>query len=77
MGISIKEAQDRSGWIFLGTDAPLAWTLMWLHSSMPLILRGKSVFAPYLTPNQKNLKYMVETGKIQVAKSPTPDGAEP
>lgn len=60
------EPLDRADWVFISTDAPLAWLLTWLHSSMPRIVRGGSVFAPYLIPNQKNLRYMVRRGYIKV-----------
>lgn len=59
---------DFAGWGFMSTSAPLAWTLMWLHSSMPRIIRGGSVFRPYLMPNQKNARYMVDRGYIKVAQ---------
>jgi hypothetical protein len=59
------ETVDRAGWIFMPTDAPLAWLLTWLHSSMPRVMRGGSVFAPYLIPNQKNLRYMASRGYVK------------
>lgn len=61
---SPKTVVDRAGFAFIPTEAPLAFTLSWLHSAMPRILRGRSVFAPYLIPNQKNLRYMLERGYI-------------
>ena len=64
---SPKKVVDRAGCAFIPTEAPLAFTLSWLHSAMPRILRGRSVFAPYLIPNQKNLRYMVKHGHIQTA----------
>lgn len=69
LGMKVKEAPDQPGWAFIPTDAPLAFTLMWLHSAMPQMLRGRSVLVPYLMPTQKNLKYMVERGYITVAQS--------
>jgi hypothetical protein len=68
MGVRIKEAPDRSGWLFMPTDAPLAWTLTWLHSAMPRVIRGGSVFAPYLIPNQRLVTYMASRGYIQLAQ---------
>ncbi|MGP4058361.1 DUF6602 domain-containing protein [Mycobacterium sp. 4D054] len=61
------EPAERPDWIFIPTDAPLAWLLTWLHSSMPRIMRGGSVFQPYLIPNQKNLRYMAKRGYITAA----------
>lgn len=49
---------DLSGWAFLETDASLAWTLAWLNAAMPRVLRGGSVFAPYLIPPARHLTYM-------------------
>lgn len=63
-GLRVKEVPDRPVWAFIPTDAPLAFTLMWLHSAMPQMIRGRSVLVPYLMPTQKNLKYMVERGYI-------------
>ena len=60
------EFLDEIGWIFMPTDAPLAWLLTWLHASMPRVFRGSSVFSPYLIPNQKNLGYMAKQGKITI-----------
>jgi hypothetical protein len=57
-----------TGWAFMETSAPLAWTLAWLHSSMPRILRGGSVLRPYMVPNQKNLKYMAARGYMEVSQ---------
>lgn len=57
---------DESGWIFMPTDAPLAWLMSWLHSAMPRIFRGSSVFSPYLIPNQKNIGYMRKQGTIRI-----------
>lgn len=49
---------DLFGWAFVGTDAPLAWMLAWLNAAMPRIIRGGSVFAPYLIPPARHIKYM-------------------
>lgn len=49
---------DLSGWAFVKTESPLVMTMVWLHAAMPRIFRGKSVFSPYLIPNQQHLKYM-------------------
>lgn len=56
---------DRSGWVFIQTSAPLALSLAWMNQLMPRILRGGSVFAPYLIPPMKMHKYMVQTGQLQ------------
>jgi hypothetical protein len=61
-----------TGWAFIPTDAPLAFTLMWLHSAMPQMIRGKSVLIPYLMPTQKNTKYMIERGYINVTNVDPP-----
>lgn len=49
---------DVSGWAFVETDAPLAWTLAWMNAAMPRVLRGRSVFSPYLIPPARHIKYM-------------------
>ena len=49
---------DMAGWAFLETGASLAWTLAWLNAAMPRVLRGRSVFAPYLIPPIRHVKYM-------------------
>jgi hypothetical protein len=65
---------ERSGFVFVPTDAPVAFTFAWLHSAMPRILRERSIFANYLMPNQKNLKYMADRGYIDVVhKTPKTD----
>lgn len=75
MGMRLSPDPNRAGWVFMPTDAPLAWTLTWLHSAMPRMLRGGSVFAPYLIPNQRHLRYMADRGYIQVRQSEsTQDG---
>ncbi|SIL58387.1 Uncharacterised protein [Mycobacteroides abscessus subsp. abscessus] len=53
-----KSRDDLSGWAFLETEAPLAWTLAWLNASMPRMLRGGSVFTPYLIPPRRHAEYM-------------------
>ncbi|MCV7154349.1 DUF6602 domain-containing protein [Mycolicibacterium pyrenivorans] len=74
MGLHYVEHPDQSGWIFLPTDAPLAWTLTWLHAAMPRVWRGRSVFAPYLIPNRKNLRYMASRGYINVTEKQDEQG---
>lgn len=64
--------QAQPVWGFIPTDAPLAFTLMWLHSAMPQMVRGKSVLVPYLMPTGKNIKYMVERGYITVTNHEPP-----
>jgi hypothetical protein len=71
-GMKLIGAPEQSVWAYIPTDAPLAFTLMWLHSAMPKMLRGKSVLVPYLMPTQKNSKYMIERGYIKVAELETP-----
>jgi hypothetical protein len=66
LGIKVKERPNDPVWAFIPSDAPLAFTLMWLHSAMPQTVRGRSVLVPYLMPNQKNLKYMADTGQLEV-----------
>jgi hypothetical protein len=73
-GMTVKQAPDQPLWAFIPTDAPLAFTLMWLHSAMPQMLRGQSVLVPYLMPTQKNLAYMIERGYITAA--PKADAGE-
>jgi hypothetical protein len=66
MGIKIGVQQqggpeirdDLCGWAFVETEASLAWTLAWLNAAMPRVLRGRSVFAPYLIPPVRHIKYM-------------------
>jgi hypothetical protein len=59
-GIRIKEpATVREGWGFIPTSAPLSWTLAWLHTMMPRVLRGGSIISPYLIPNRRHIAYMV------------------
>jgi hypothetical protein len=79
MGIKIGSEQpdgtrqlhdDVSGWAFVETDAPLAWTLAWMNAAMPRVLRGTSVFAPYLIPPARHLKYMND--RATCATQPTP-----
>jgi hypothetical protein len=53
-----KVRDDISGWAFLETGAALAWLLAWLNAAMPRVLRGGSVFAPYLIPPTRHVKYM-------------------
>lgn len=50
------------GWVALETKVPLMLMLAWLHSMMPRVQRGASVFTPYLTPYPKQAKYMA--GKV-------------
>lgn len=72
LGLIARESvdgPDYTGWLFMGTDAPLAWTLTWLHATMPRVLRGSSVFGPYLIPNARNLQYMADRGYITIADS--------
>lgn len=57
--------EDMTGWAFMETGASLAWLLAWLSAAMPRVLRGRSVFAPYLIPPTRHLKYM--NAQIQVA----------
>ena len=71
MGIQLKmqgagePPADRTGWVFMPTSAPLAYSLAWMNQLMPRILRGGSVFAPYLIPPAKMAKYMIQTGQLQ------------
>jgi hypothetical protein len=72
-GMRVFGAPDNQPvWAFIPTDAPLAFTLMWLHSAMPQMIRGQSVLIPYLMPTEKNSKYMIERGYIKVARSQPP-----
>jgi hypothetical protein len=64
--------QGQPVWAFIPTDAPLSFTLMWLHSAMPQMIRGKSVLVPYLMPTSKNIKYMVDRGYITVTNHVPP-----
>lgn len=74
--------QTDAGWAFLGTDAPLVYTMIWLHAVMPRVFRGRSVFSPYLVPPVRHLKYMRDRQSRSV-KGATPndeagpDGREP
>ncbi len=67
---------DVSGWAFVETDAPLAWTLAWMHAAMPRVLRGGSVFAPYLIPPVRHIKYMNSrnetTAEADTKSAPSP-----
>lgn len=58
---------DVVGWAFVETDAPLAWTLAWMHAAMPRVLRGGSVFAPYLIPPVRHLTYMSARAEANAA----------
>lgn len=58
-----EPSSDLSGWAFVETDASLAWTLAWLNASMPRVLRGRSVFTPYLVPPTRHVKYMNSRAK--------------
>lgn len=55
---SMTMRPDLSEWVFMDTDAPLAWTLAWLHAAMPRVYRGGSVFRPYLIPPVRHIAYM-------------------
>ncbi|BCI82056.1 hypothetical protein MTY66_36810 [Mycolicibacterium sp. TY66] len=66
---------DLSGWSYVRTDAPLVFTLAWLHASMPRIFRGASVFAPYLIPTAQQLAYMEAAATSPDAPNPDADDA--
>ncbi|MBF9351755.1 hypothetical protein BKG80_22450 [Mycobacteroides chelonae] len=63
--------KDLSTWAFIETEAPLVLTLAWLNSAMPRMLRGRSVFAPYLIPSARHAKYMA------LGSNGAPAGAKP
>ncbi|OBJ46845.1 hypothetical protein A5630_10920 [Mycolicibacterium mucogenicum] len=65
---------DLSGWAYVKTDAPLVFTLAWLHAAMPHIFRGGSVFAPYLIPHARHLAYM--EAQTAPADAPNADAIE-
>jgi hypothetical protein len=46
------------GWTGRRTEAPLAWTLCFLHSVMPRIHRGLSAFGPYMMTTPTTRAYM-------------------
>lgn len=64
---------DYMGWAYAQTDAPLALTMLWLHAAMPRVLRGTSVFRPYLIPPIRHAKYM----KTQAGSAGTKDQSTP
>lgn len=68
MGLGINDVPEARALAFIETAAPLSWTLAWLHATMPRIMRGGSVFSPYLLPTPRHVKYMAERGYI----TPTP-----
>ena len=68
---------DISGWAFLETGASLAWTLAWLNAAMPRVLRGGSVFAPYLIPPARHVKYMNGRNEAAATETDTDDPAPP
>lgn len=51
--------QRVTGWVGIPNAAPLAFTLGWLHMTMPRVYRGTSGFVPYLFPSARHLRYMV------------------
>lgn len=55
---STTTRNDLATWAFVETEAPLVLTLAWLNSAMPRMLRGRSVFAPYLVPSARHARYM-------------------
>jgi hypothetical protein len=65
---------EHQGWVWIPTTAPLAHSLAWMNQLMPRILRGGSVFTPYLIPPMKMAKYMVSTGQAAFADA---SNAEP
>ena len=64
---------DYAGWAYAETDAPLVLTMIWLHAAMPRVLRGTSVFRPYLIPPIRHANYM----KAQAQPVGTDDQSEP
>ncbi|CDQ44836.1 DUF6602 domain-containing protein [Mycolicibacterium neoaurum] len=71
---------DLSGWAYVPTGSPLVLTMVWLHAAMPRVFRGRSVFSPYLIPNQRHLAYMRSrdtqtTGAATGEDEPTEDEA--
>ena len=51
----------RFRWTGRRTEAPLAWTLCFLHSVMPRIHRGLSAFGPYMVTTATTRAYMEKT----------------
>lgn len=54
----LSSATPYTGWIGLRTDAPLAWTLAYIHMMFPPVKRGSSVLTPYWLPQPRHLGYM-------------------
>ena len=73
-----KPPADHTGWVFMPTSAPLAYSLAWMNNLMPRILRGGSVFAPYLIPPRKMVNYMIQANQqvAEDAQAVTKEAAE-
>jgi hypothetical protein len=53
-----EDGSPKTGWDGRRTEAPLAWTLCFLHSVMPRIHRGLSPLGPYMATTPTTRAYM-------------------
>jgi hypothetical protein len=57
------------GWVGFNTRAPLAFTLGWLHMSMPRIERSHSIFAYYMDRRERSDDLMSSESGFEMAET--------